>query len=107
MIGFGENDCNAISPMDLVMPLTDRKTFVPLPLGDNSAAQISSSEQQQRQKLSDLNMVLVDHNNNYSQQETFTVRAKIMGHPLFPRLLQAYLNCQKVTKLLSLGYLFI
>lgn len=37
-------------------------------------------------------------NNNNDLLNNSTCRAKIMAHPLFPRLLAAYVNCQKVRK---------
>ncbi|KAI7725412.1 hypothetical protein M8C21_020233 [Ambrosia artemisiifolia] len=39
-------------------------------------------------------MMLDDHNNNTNSNSN--VKAKIMSHPHYPRLLSAYLNCQKI-----------
>ncbi|KAK9084768.1 hypothetical protein Sjap_025179 [Stephania japonica] len=37
-----------------------------------------------------------NHSNNNSDNNSCSIRAKIMAHPHYPRLLTAYINCQKV-----------
>ncbi|KAK9092003.1 hypothetical protein Syun_026914 [Stephania yunnanensis] len=37
-----------------------------------------------------------NNNNNNSESNSCSIRAKIMAHPHYPRLLTAYINCQKV-----------
>lgn len=86
MMEFGENNSsNGLSSSALMMmPLMNsgastadhfiNRQFLPLPL----------------------------NNNNSNQQQTGPscgMKAKIMAHPLFPRLLAAYVNCQKVMEI--------
>lgn len=40
-----------------------------------------------------------DMETNNNNNNSCIMRAKIMAHPLFPRLLSAYVNCQKVITL--------
>lgn len=64
----------------------------------------SGSGDHRRVSSSVFNVVHQHHNNNYGQHvqqdhtnnNTCSVRDKILAHPLFPRLLSSYLNCLKV-----------
>lgn len=102
MAGFGENNNNSsssgISSMVMMSSSSNNnsqildnnnnnvnnKLFVPLSWSATSTAQRVSAFVPQP-----------PHNNsNHNLQNS--CRAKIMAHPLFPRLLAAYVNCQKV-----------
>ncbi|KAI4305767.1 hypothetical protein L6164_029114 [Bauhinia variegata] len=89
MIGFGDNSCSGLSSMDMLMPLTNRQFH---PNNNSSVAAQSSSGQRVSAALNNM-----DQDHDYGQGTNGgSVRAKIMAHPLFPKLLSAYLNCQKV-----------
>ncbi|XP_050247940.1 homeobox protein SBH1-like isoform X2 [Quercus robur] len=87
MMGFEDNN--------MMMPLMNSgheansnfKPFLPLPLNTNSYGQKTSG------LMPPQDIVNRMETNNSS---CMTMRAKIMAHPLFLRLLAAYVNCQKV-----------
>ncbi|GMY09823.1 homeobox protein SBH1-like isoform X2 [Fagus crenata] len=87
MMGFGDN--NMMVPlMNSGVDEANDKPFLPLPLiSNNSYGQRLVSALMPEQDIIDNRM---ETNNNSC------MRAKIMAHPLFPRLLAAYVNCQKV-----------
>ena len=80
MMRFGENDMNMMMNSGVEAM---NKQFLPLPLSENVCYS-------QRASAAGL-MPEQDMETNNS-----CMRAKIMAHPLFPRLLAAYVNCQKV-----------
>ncbi|XP_062152555.1 homeobox protein knotted-1-like LET6 isoform X2 [Alnus glutinosa] len=83
MMSFGENDMNMMMPALMNSGVEAiNKQFLPLPLSDNSYSQRAASAGLMLEQD-------METNNN-------CMRAKIMAHPLFPRLLAAYVNCQKV-----------
>ncbi|XP_062162397.1 homeobox protein SBH1 [Alnus glutinosa] len=111
MMAFGENSYG-LCPMMMMMPLmtshhghhhpntdTNNTLFLPLPPTNNQNRDTNTSS-----------FVLHDHNNNsntgfYNMESNnnnnndgnnSAVKAKIMGHPHYHRLLAAYVNCQKV-----------
>ncbi|CAK9146602.1 unnamed protein product [Ilex paraguariensis] len=112
MMAFGDNS-NGLCPMMMMPPMTshpnaDSNTlFLPLPP--------SSNQEQNRHSSSRSSLMLEDHSNNNHNNSTntnigcyfmennsnnnsdgsCTVRAKIMAHPHYHRLLAAYVNCQK------------
>ncbi|XP_050381557.1 homeobox protein SBH1-like [Argentina anserina] len=57
-----------------------------------AADQTSSSSNQQHYFVS----LPFNPNQNDGQRYEMNMKAKVMGHPLFPRLLASYINCQKV-----------
>ncbi|CAK9316196.1 unnamed protein product [Citrullus colocynthis] len=67
----------------------NNKMFLPL-----SWSSTSSNNNAQTQRVSAF--VPQSNTNNNDLLTTSTSKAKIMAHPLFPRLLAAYVNCQKV-----------
>ena len=87
MMGFEDNN--------MMMPLMNSgheansnfKPFLPLPMNTNSYGQKTSG------LMPPQDIVDRMETNNSS---CMTMRAKIMAHPLFLRLLAAYVNCQKV-----------
>lgn len=60
-----------------------------------AADQTSSSSNQQHCFVS-LPFTNINPNQNGSQEYEMRMKTKVMGHPLFPRLLASYVNCQKV-----------
>ncbi|XP_022724727.1 homeobox protein SBH1-like isoform X2 [Durio zibethinus] len=109
MMAFGHNS-NGLCPMTMV-PLTtshphhhpnsdSNSLFLPLPPTNNQDQNHNSS--------SGSSMILDDHNNTNTNNNTgcyfmesndgssSSVKAKIMAHPHYHRLLAAYVNCQKV-----------
>jgi len=88
MMSFGENDMNMMMPALMNSGVEAiNKQFLPLPLSDNSYSQRAASAGLMLEQD-------METNNN-------CMRAKIMAHPLFPRLLAAYVNCQKVMTFIS------
>ncbi|KAK9049657.1 hypothetical protein SSX86_031374 [Deinandra increscens subsp. villosa] len=53
---------------------------------------IFSTQEHHRQSL----MMIEDSSNSNGSNGNINVKAKIMSHPHYPRLLSAYLNCQKI-----------
>ncbi|KAF3443424.1 hypothetical protein FNV43_RR13106 [Rhamnella rubrinervis] len=100
MMEFGENSSSGLSSALMMMPLMNsgpdhitNTQFLPLPFNNNS----------NHQRVSVVNMFQGsdkkghDQDSNSSTSSTSSgMKAKIMAHPLFPRLLAAYVNCQKV-----------
>ncbi|KAF8414143.1 hypothetical protein HHK36_002142 [Tetracentron sinense] len=100
LMGFGDNS-NGLSSM-IMMPLMTSPNaetntlFLPLPPNNHNTTSGPS--------------LILDHNNNNPNSSTgfyfmensnndsssCSIRAKIMAHPHYPRLLAAYVNCQKV-----------
>lgn len=74
-------------------------SLMPPPLMNSltaAADQTSSSSNQQHYFVS-LPFTNISPNQNDGQgYEMMSMKAKVMGHPLFPRLLASYVNCQKV-----------
>ncbi|KAL6140167.1 hypothetical protein ACLB2K_058468 [Fragaria x ananassa] len=60
-----------------------------------AADQTSSSSNQQHCFVS-LPFTNINPNQNGSQEYEMRMKTKVMGHPLFPRLLASYVNCQRV-----------
>ncbi|EEF43807.1 homeobox protein SBH1 [Ricinus communis] len=114
MMAFGDNS-NGLCPMMMMMPLmtsshqhhhhhhhpnadlSSNTLFLPLPPTNN--------QDQNRNSSSGSSMILDDHNPNTNTGCYFmdnndaaaaSVKAKIMAHPHYHRLLAAYINCQKV-----------
>ncbi|XVF87792.1 hypothetical protein PTKIN_Ptkin18bG0149400 [Pterospermum kingtungense] len=112
MMAFGHNS-NGVCPMTMMPPMTahphhhhhpnsgSNSLFLPLPPTNNQ-------DQNNHNSSSGSSMILDDHNNNSSNNTTgcyfmdgndgssSSVKAKIMAHPHYHRLLAAYVNCQKV-----------
>ncbi|RVW23276.1 Homeobox protein SBH1 [Vitis vinifera] len=115
MMGFGNNS-NGLSSMVMMMPLMSSsnaetsKVFLPLPFWNNNNSS-NNPNQQSSQKVSALMpQGSCNHNNsgcyfmegsnsnttNNHDCTSCSMKAKIMAHPHYPRLLAAYVNCQKV-----------
>ncbi|KAJ9686498.1 hypothetical protein PVL29_015414 [Vitis rotundifolia] len=113
-MGFGNNS-NGLSSMVMMMPLMSSsnaetsKVFLPLPFCNNNSS--NNPNQQSSQKVSALMpQGSCNHNNsgcyfmegsnsnttNNHDCTSCSMKAKIMAHPHYPRLLAAYVNCQKV-----------
>lgn len=121
MMAFGENSNGGLCPMMMMMPLmtsthhahhhqhhpinpnpnaadTNSPFLIPLPPTNN--------HDQNRNTSSGSSFALDDHNNNpagvcyfmdnNNDYGSSSVKAKIMAHPHYHRLLAAYVNCQKV-----------
>ncbi|XWS18164.1 hypothetical protein CRYUN_Cryun32bG0018700 [Craigia yunnanensis] len=109
MMAFGHNS-NGLCPMTM-MPLTtshphhhpnsdSNSLFLPLPPANN--------QEQNHNSSSGSSMILDDHKNTSTNNNigcyfmesndgsSSSVKAKIMTHPHYYRLLAAYVNCQKV-----------
>lgn len=100
MMELGENNSCGLSSALMMMPLMNsgpdhitNTQFLPLPFNNNS----------NHQRVSTINMFQGSgkkgHDQDSSNSSSSTssgMKAKIMAHPLFPRLLAAYVNCQKV-----------
>ncbi|KAJ4849000.1 Homeobox protein knotted-1-like let6 [Turnera subulata] len=113
MMSFGDNS-GELSSMAMMNPSagSSRKPFLPhhLPLANTSHHdQITDSQRVSAMMLNELNGLKAGShfmgrnttsgqpdNNNSSSSSSHSMRAKIMAHPYFPRLLTAYANCQKV-----------
>jgi hypothetical protein len=60
-------------------------------------AELHQKQQQQQQQRGGVG----DHcNRNNSEEVSCAIRAKIASHPLYPKLLEAYIDCQKVYTLI-------
>ncbi|KAL6990730.1 hypothetical protein U1Q18_008849 [Sarracenia purpurea var. burkii] len=112
LMAFGDNS-NGLCPMMMLPPVTsshpnvDTNTlFLPLPPP-------SHNHDQNRHGSGSSSMMLEDHNNHNLSTNTgcyfmenhgnnnndggcSSVKAKIMAHPHYQRLLAAYVNCQKI-----------
>ncbi|KAK7387726.1 hypothetical protein VNO78_22516 [Psophocarpus tetragonolobus] len=117
VMGFGENTCSSgVCPM-MMMPLvtshhgghhplnsnfnnpnpnehTNTNTlFLPMPCTNNH----HPNRNNHNSNVTELGYLMEIHNNNDgSSSSTSAVKAKIMAHPHYHRLLAAYVNCQKV-----------
>ncbi|KAM5580568.1 homeobox protein SHOOT MERISTEMLESS-like [Rosa sericea] len=95
----GSNNCNSKYYSHGVMGSgSSSGMLMPPPLVNSyatAADQTSSSSNQQHYFVS-LPFTNINPNQNDSQEYEMSMKAKIMGHPLFPRLLASYVNCQKV-----------
>ncbi|KAB1201559.1 Homeobox protein SBH1 [Morella rubra] len=114
MMAFGENSYG-LCPMTPMMPLmtshhshhhpdADSNSLLPpLPPANNH------DQNQNRNPCNSASFILQDHNNNSNtgyyfmennsannESSSSAVKAKIMAHPHYQRLLAAYINCQKV-----------
>ncbi|XP_059450341.1 homeobox protein knotted-1-like LET6 [Corylus avellana] len=82
MMRFGENEMNMMMNSGVEAM---NKQFLPLPMSENVCYSQRASA---AGLMPDQDMEETTNNS--------CMRAKIMAHPLFPRLLAAYANCQKV-----------
>lgn len=114
MMAFGENSYG-LCPMTPMMPLmtshhshhhpnADSNSLLPpLPPANNH------DQNRNRNPCNSASFILQDHNNNSNtgyyfmennsannESSSSAVKAKIMAHPHYQRLLAAYINCQKV-----------
>ncbi|KAH8492965.1 hypothetical protein H0E87_022281 [Populus deltoides] len=65
-------------------------------------AELHQKQQQQQQQRGGVG----DHcNRNNSEEVSCAIRAKIASHPLYPKLLEAYIDCQKVGAPPEMAYL--
>ncbi|KAG2716931.1 hypothetical protein I3760_03G150300 [Carya illinoinensis] len=81
MMGF--NTDMTMSPINSNVE-ANNKSCLSLPSTDNSFGQRASA------------LMPEDGNGNHMEINNNCMKAKIVAHPLFPRLLAAYVNCQKV-----------
>ncbi|KAA8515552.1 hypothetical protein F0562_018837 [Nyssa sinensis] len=109
LMAFGENS-NGLCPMMMMPPMTSHSNvvnntlFLPLP-------PINNQDQNRHSSRTASSLMLEDHNNTttntgcyFMEHNTTTtndgscssVKAKIMAHPHYSRLLAAYVNCQKI-----------
>lgn len=82
MMSFEEN--NIMMPLMNSSGEANKKPFLPLPFSDDSYGQRASA------------LMPEEDIGNRMGTNNSCLRARIMAHPLFPRLLAAYVNCQKV-----------
>ncbi|KAM3749233.1 hypothetical protein ACB098_05G167600 [Castanea mollissima] len=121
MMAFGENSSNGLCPMMMMMPLMTshhshhhpnadtNSLFLPLPPNNNHDHQ--NQNRNTPTPTTNINnsssFILDDHNansntglffmeSNNNEGSSSSVKAKIMAHPHYHRLLAAYANCQKV-----------
>ncbi|OAY25880.1 homeobox protein SBH1 [Manihot esculenta] len=122
MMAFGDNS-NGLCPMMMMMPLMTSHHHhhhhhhpppppPPHPNADSSSNTLflplppTNNQDQNRNSGSGSSTILDDHNHNNSNIGCYfmdnndsnipSVKAKIMAHPHYHRLLAAYINCQKV-----------
>ncbi|GAV72164.1 ELK domain-containing protein/KNOX1 domain-containing protein/KNOX2 domain-containing protein/Homeobox_KN domain-containing protein [Cephalotus follicularis] len=114
VMGFVDNN-SGLSSMMMMMPFMinssgeagNNKVFMSSTLSNNSSCQRSGSSIQRVVADRDPFMPqdnTSNHNNytgfmernNGADNDSYGMRSKIMAHPHFPRLLDAYVNCQKV-----------
>ncbi|KAL0560083.1 hypothetical protein IC582_000477 [Cucumis melo] len=75
----------------------DNKMFLPLSWSSSTSNNNNNNNVQTQTPLSTfLPQPHTNNSNDHDAPPTSTSKAKIMAHPLFPRLLTAYVNCQKV-----------
>ncbi|KAA8520140.1 hypothetical protein F0562_014396 [Nyssa sinensis] len=104
LMAFGDSS-NGLCPMMMMPPMTNvgnNTLFLPPPRNNNQDHQNCHSSS------SGSSLMLEDHNNNTNSGCYFmenntnndgscsSVKAKIMAHPHYHRLLAAYVNCQKI-----------
>jgi len=66
-----------------------------------SDAASMGAELHQKQQQQSGGVGVGDHSNrNNSEEVSCAIRAKIASHPLYPKLLEAYIDCQKVYTLI-------
>lgn len=109
MISFGENS-NGMFPSMMMPPLTSHPyphavssntLFLPLPLPSSrdlnrhNGGGGSSMMIEENYNSTSTGFYLMESNTN-DDGESCVVKAKIMAHPHYHRLLAAYVNCQKV-----------
>ncbi|XAR65691.1 hypothetical protein NMG60_11009880 [Bertholletia excelsa] len=106
---FGDNGSNGLCPIPMVMNMMtpvvtsnvdNNALFLPLPPSSNQGQ--NRHVGQHGGASSSSSLMLQDHtnNNNYLMMESHnsddSVKAKIMAHPHYHRLLAAYANCHKI-----------
>ncbi|KAA8526538.1 hypothetical protein F0562_008259 [Nyssa sinensis] len=106
LMGFGDNSSGfssiSMAMMMPHMPTSNGETktqFLSLPLHNsyqNSNSQRGSDLVPQVRNNHDSGCYFMENNNNHDSTSKCPIRAKIMAHPHYPRLLAAYVNCQKV-----------
>ena len=65
----------------------------------DAASMVAELHQKQQQQRGGVGVG--DHSNsNNSEEVSCAIRAKIASHPLYPKLLEAYIDCQKVYTLI-------
>lgn len=125
MMSFGENTSNGeVCPMMMMMPLMppshhdhhqhhpiNPNTNCPyLPIATTTSINNINQDQNNNRNTSSSSSFVLDHNNSSSSNpaagcyfmennndcSNSSVKAKIMAHPHYQRLLAAYVNCQKV-----------
>ncbi|KAF8391596.1 hypothetical protein HHK36_023902 [Tetracentron sinense] len=103
LMGFGENS-NGLSSM-MMMPLMTstpnaetNTLFLPLPPNNNHNSSSGSSLilDDNHNHNHNTGFYFMENNNSSNDTSSCSIRAKIMAHPHYPRLLAAYVNCQKV-----------
>uniref|UniRef100_A0A5B6YJ80 Putative homeobox protein SBH1 n=1 Tax=Davidia involucrata TaxID=16924 RepID=A0A5B6YJ80_DAVIN len=114
LMAFGDNSSNGVlCPMMMMMPpmtshsnVDNNALFLPLPPNNNQHQNRHTSS---RTTASSSSFMLEDHhhnttntgcyfmdNNSNNDGSCSSVKAKIMAHPHYTRLLAAYANCQKI-----------
>ncbi|KAJ4976422.1 hypothetical protein NE237_001528 [Protea cynaroides] len=94
LMSFGDNSGNGLSSM-MMMPLMTSahaetsNLFLPLP-------PTTSNNHHHHQYHGSTSGTYFMENNDSGSSSGCSIRAKIMSHPHYPRLLAAYVNCQKV-----------
>ncbi|XP_015881151.3 homeobox protein SBH1 isoform X1 [Ziziphus jujuba] len=102
MMGFGENSSSGFSGAEINRRFHHHH-HLHLPLSNNNNNNnssnnnsISNNQQNTCSGAGGSQRVSSAMNINIPQESNTCMKAKIMAHPLFPRLLEAYINCQKV-----------
>ncbi|KAJ9169171.1 hypothetical protein P3X46_020632 [Hevea brasiliensis] len=112
MMAFGDNS-NGLCPMMMMMPLmTSHHHHPPPPPNADSSSNTlflplppTNNQDHNRSSGGGTSTILDNHNNSSNNGcyfmdnndgNTASVKAKIMAHPHYHRLLAAYINCQKV-----------
>ncbi|XP_010244154.1 PREDICTED: homeobox protein SBH1 [Nelumbo nucifera] len=109
LMGFGDNS-NGLSSMMMMPLLTStpnaetNSLFLPLPSGNNhnhigsTGSSLILEDNSNNNNNSNSGCYFMENNNrnNNNDGSSCSIRAKIMAHPHYPRLLSAYVNCQKV-----------
>lgn len=95
MMGYGDHDNNsgsgngnaALCPPPMMMMMMPPPPHPSLP--NNNNAETSNNN-------NILFLPFMDDNNTHGNNSSSSIKSKIMAHPHYPRLLAAYLNCQKI-----------
>ncbi|KAI8000586.1 Homeobox protein SBH1 [Camellia lanceoleosa] len=102
LMGFGENS-NGLCPMMMMMPPShpnvdnNNTLFLPIPLNNNNHIHGQNScNNNNNNNNTNSGCYFTENHSNNNDGGFSSVRAKIMAHPHYHRLLAAYVNCQKI-----------